>query len=554
VSGVRSLLIHEWTLVLLAATILASVMTWPTLRHPIRAIPQDTYDPTLQAWQVAWAGHALLHDPLHLWSPNATYPEHLSLAFSDSLLGYAPTALLGSGPGAAVLRYNVLFVLTFALATSGMYALLRQLGSERAAAAVIAVAFAYAPWRFAHAGHLNILSTGAIPLALAMLARGHGYRLPSGRPSTRGERPRADVRPGWALASWLTAAWQLTLGFGLGLPFAYLLAGLVLVVTLGWLRRGRPAVPTRLWTADLIGMAAFAGIVVAMGIPYLRVLAEHPDARWSTAWLDLFSPPLRGFFVAGEHSWLWGSAQQGPRAGLGFAGEMELLPGFTLLALAGLGLVVSRWTIRTRAILLCGIAVSIWLALGTAAPAGGRFGYLLLYRFAPGFDGSRTPGRLALWTILLLCVLAAGTLNALASRHLAGRLLLALSLVLVLAEGVDRTPHEEVPTAPVALAGRPGPVLVLPTGELDDLHVMLWSTEGFPTIVNGSSGYNPPSRNALRKSVETFPDARSVRMLRALGVRTVVVLPSAENAKYLAGLRETHLQGRITPGAVVFTL
>ena len=39
---------------------------------------------------MAWDGHALLTDPLHLWDANAFYPERYSLAFSDSLLGYAP--------------------------------------------------------------------------------------------------------------------------------------------------------------------------------------------------------------------------------------------------------------------------------------------------------------------------------------------------------------------------------------------------------------------------------------------------------------------------------
>jgi hypothetical protein len=546
---------HEWTTVVWAATVLAAVMTWPTLRHPLRTIPQDTYDPTLQAWQIAWGGHALIRRPWQLWNPNATFPEHLSLAFSDSLMGYAPFAVFGSGPETAVLRYNLLFVLTFAVATVGMYALLRQLGAGPAAAVVIAVAFAYSPWRFAHAGHLNILSTGGIPLALAMLARGHGWSLTTPRRSE-------VVRPRWALAGWLVAGWQITLGFGLGLPFAYLLAGLVLVAVGTWWRRGRPALPTRLWQADLVGVTAFTGITLLMGVPYLLVLAEHPDARRSIAWLDLLSPPMRGFFVAGEHSWLWGPAQQTARAELGFAGEMTLLPGFTLLALALLGLVVSTWPGRARLVLAAGVLLSAWFAMGTAAPAGGHFGYLLLYRFLPGFDGSRTPGRLVLWTILLLGVLAAGALNELVRRrtrfpHLP-RYVLVLALLAVTAEGVNRTPHEDVPIAPVALSGLAAPILVLPTGELEDLHVMLWSTAGFPTVVNGSSGYNPPSREALREELTTFPDAQSVNRLRSLGVRTVVVLPQATGTRYefaqqyvgaQLGLERTEVDG-----TVVFTL
>jgi len=81
---------HEWTLAALGSLLLAAVMTWPTLKHPMTTIPQDTADPTLQAWQMAWAGHALTTDPGSLWDGNAFYPDRYSYAFSDTLLGYAP--------------------------------------------------------------------------------------------------------------------------------------------------------------------------------------------------------------------------------------------------------------------------------------------------------------------------------------------------------------------------------------------------------------------------------------------------------------------------------
>jgi len=539
----------------MGATLLAAAMTWSTVRHPIRTIPQDIYDPTLQAWQIAWDGHALTHQLLSLWNTNAIFPERLTLAFSDSLLGYAPFGLIGSGPAAAVLRYNVLFVLSFVLATLGCYVLMRQLGATPAAAVVAAVAFAYSPWRFVHAGHLNILSSGGIPLALAMLARGHGWSL-------RGGYSGRKVQPRWAFAGWLIAGWQISLGFGLGVPFAYVLAGAVLATVIGWLRAGRPALPARLLGTDLAGGGIFLGISAVMMYPYLRVLAAHPDARRSVADLDLFSPPLRGFFIAGEHSWLWGSVQQTSRASLAVSGEMAVLPGFAIMFLAGLGLIVSAWSRRTRAVLAAGVITTTWMAMGTAAPGHGRYGYLLLYRFLPGFDGSRTPGRLVLWAILLLCVLAAGTLTALAPHRARFPRLVALALTVsvlaVVAEGINRTPHPEVPTTPIALSSLEAPVLVLPTDELADQHVMLWSTDGFPTIVNGSSGYNPSSRDALRTAMQAFPDRHSVSMLRALGVKTVIVLPEAGGTPYESALGKTGarfgIQRSDVNGTAVFTV
>ena len=57
-----------------------------------------------------------------------------------------------------------------------------------------------------------MLSSGGIALALFLLVR--GYRRASGR---------------LVLAGWLVAAWQLSLGFSLGLELAYLLLALALV-------------------------------------------------------------------------------------------------------------------------------------------------------------------------------------------------------------------------------------------------------------------------------------------------------------------------------------
>ncbi|GAB6898408.1 hypothetical protein [Kineosporia succinea] len=505
-----------WALV---SVLLAAAMTWPTLRHPRATIPQDIYDPSLQAWQVSWVGHALLHDPRNLWQANVSYPQHNSLAFSDSLLGYAPAGFLGDGPVDALLRYNLLFVFAYAFACFGAYCLIRQLGGSVGAAAVAGVAFAYAPWRLAHGGHLNVLSTGGIVLALALLARGHGWSL------TGGYRPDR-VRARWIVAGWAVAAWQITLGFGVGIPFGYVLAGVCLVSALVWLGR-RPRLPRRLLVADLTGGLFFGGVVYLMSRPYFAVLEEHPDAVRSVAWLELFSPPLRGFFTAPAESWLMGDRTEAARQLLTAPAEMAVLPGFVLVALALAGLFVSRWSVRARLFLALGVVVSVWLAMGTETVGGGRYGYLLLFDHLPGFDSSRTPGRLVLWTTVLLCILAAGAVSRVSSPlpvpGLIARVAVVAMLVAVVAEGRNQTEHPEVPTSPVAFSSLTGPTLVLPTGELEDLRVMLWSTDGFGSVVNGSSGYNPPQQGELRERMKAFPDAGSVGTLRELGVRTVVV-------------------------------
>jgi len=53
---------------------------------------------------------------------------------------------------------------------------------------------------------------------------------------------------------------------------------------------------------------------------------------------------------------------------------------------------------------------------------------------------------------------------------------------------------------------------------------MLWTTDGFPPVVNGLSGFTPASQDEIRSQTRHFPDRASVDLLRRYGVRTVVVL------------------------------
>ncbi|MDG4789064.1 hypothetical protein O7626_24560 [Micromonospora sp. WMMD1102] len=626
---------HEWTLAVLGGLLLAVVLTWPTLRDITSTIPQDIGDPTLQAWQIAWGGHAVLHDPTQLWHSNTFYPEPYTYAYSDTLLGYAPAGMLGEGPVAAVVRYNILYVLVHALAFVGAYALVRQLGAGRIGAAAAGVAFGYAPWKLAQAGHLHVLSIGGIALALAMLARGHGWSLRHGyRPELR--------RPGWAFAGWVVAAWQLTLGFGIGLPFGYVLALVCLAAGAGyawsaWRRRSRPPFGRRLLLADLAGGAVFSGVGIFMALPYLEVVALHPAGRRTLAHVQMFSPPWRGFLTAPPENWLWGERHAAARETLSFAGEMTLLPGVALIGLAFAGLFFSVWRVRHRVLLAGGVLGSVALASGTTLGGDGNPGYATLVLHAPGFDAIRTSGRLVLWTTLLLGILAAGALTALTrlnpdpsagrrpgdpdaepappdatsaapphSGDLAGaaapasaapasaapasaapsdpadavpasgeagqpprpgtpvpvlrsaayqpppggeepeppaperraaafrtsllRLAALIPLALIVLEGVNTTPHAPVIPQPAALRGAEGPLLVLPSSGTLEFSVMLWSTDGFPRIVNGLAAFTPESQAQTLGVTANFPDPLSVDHLRRIGVRTVVVLP-----EYLPG-------------------
>ncbi len=549
---VGNFLIHEWTLAALGALVLAVIMTWPCALHPATTIPSDIWDPTLQAWEMAWAGHIMTTDPSQLWNANAFYPDQYSFAFSDTLLGYLPISLIGTGPTAALVRYNIIFILLHALAFFGAYALVRQLGGARIAGAVAGAAFAYTPWRWGQAGHMHVLSVGGIALSLAMLARGHGFSLVK-------DEARRQRRPGWAIAGWLTAAWQLTLGFGIGLPFAYALAILFAIAFVLWLIGGRRRLGRRLIIADGAGLVVFAAVGGLMALPYFQVLRLHPEAKRSIQDIQMYSPTIRSFFTAPEQSLFWGSAHAAARASMPYPAETTLLVGFTLVGLAFAGLFFSTWSVRARICLLAVTLGSAILALGTNFH-GGKYSYVPLFNHLPGWSAIRTPGRLVIWVTLALALLAAGAVSALAKRSSelvaervpsrpgpAVRLLLLLPLVLVLAEGTNwkNLQHPVVPTQPAAMRTVGGPLMVLPSDPATDNNVMLWSTTRFQKMVNGNSGFYPSDQTHTRDVMKAFPDQTSIDYLHQLGVRYVLVvkdrIPGSDYTK--AAAADTSVDG-----------
>lgn len=505
----------EWLLWLLGGWLLAVLLTWPLVRNLSTAVPQDAGDPLGQAWFLAWGGHAVTTQPGRLFQGNVFWPHASSYAYSDSLFGYFPAALVGKGVTAAVVRYDLVFLLSYALAFAAAALLARELGCHPAAAAVAGAAYAWAPWKMTHNGHLNVLSTAGVALALFLLTS--GYR--------RG-------RPWQVVAGWAAAAWQVTLGFALGIWFTYFLAALCLLAVGVWLRRGRPSLPRPLVLATLGGGVLFAGVTAFMVRPYLEIVARDPTALRDRAQLEFFSAPVRSVLAAGGESRAWGEATTVIRETLPWAPEQALFPGVVVVLLAAAGL---RWRGATR-------GLRIGLAVGTAFTLLLSFGLRLwdglvyepFVELAPGWEGLRTTGRLAfLWTLGLAVLagmgaqrVATATRALLAARGLppAGGVAVAAVLAAVVAyEGAPRLPLATVPQPPAALAQAPGPRFHLPSDELNDTAYMLWSTDGFVPIANGGASYTPPGLRDLRARTTGFPDVTSVQVLRDRGLRTVVV-------------------------------
>ncbi|MEA2398555.1 MAG: hypothetical protein QOK25_2111 [Thermoleophilaceae bacterium] len=499
---------REVATVFAAGVVLALLATWPLALHLGTRVPHDPGDPLLQAWQVAWDGHAALHQPLHFFQANSFWPLKNSLAFSDALIGYTPAGLLGTGPTAALVRYDLLFLGALALAFAATYLLCRELGAGRTAAAVGGLACAMAPWRLEQAGHLHVLSIGGIPLALFLLLC--GYR--------RGSRRLI-------LAGWLAAAWQVSLGFTLGLQLLYLLAVIGAVVLVAWLRRGRPAPAPGVVLPTAAGAAGLLVVSWVLARPYLQVLNDHPEAHRTLARVSHLSPPLRSLAAASSDNLIWGGATRSVRTGLPAQNEQLLFPGVAIVLVAAAGLGSRAYPVRARRWLAVGVVVSFVFALGFSI-AGEWSPYRLLWELAPGWRGIRTPGRVFTLTSLALALLAAAGAQRLLGRAGGGWRGWIVAVVLMSAvavEGLGPIPTAAAPVAPPVVAAGRAPLLELPSDAHHDTTYEYWSTRGFPALVNGFSGFLPRQLLTLRLAVYWFPDRGSVALLRRMGVRGVVV-------------------------------
>src|SRR2546423_2935874 len=157
----------EAGLALLVYGVIALALFPTVVAHLASAFAGDLGDPPSQAWILAWDVHALTTNPAHLYDANIFYPFHDVLAYQDTLLGLLPLAapvLLLSGN--AVLTYNVMFLLSYALCAWGAYLLARLLVGDTRAAYVAGLVYGFSPFRMVHLYHLNLLSGIWIPFAL----------------------------------------------------------------------------------------------------------------------------------------------------------------------------------------------------------------------------------------------------------------------------------------------------------------------------------------------------------------------------------------------------
>jgi hypothetical protein len=383
---------------------------------------------------------------------------------------------------------------------AAMFALVRYLTGSGGAALLAGTIFAFPPYRFEHIMHMELQWVMWVPLAFLALHK---------------TIDRARLRDGLATGAAVALQMLSSIYYGIFLATLLPVSGVLL-------QFGRNRLNIRRTT---IALAAGAILAVAFIGPYARpyLLARERVGERPTGQIRTFSARPADYLLVPQENWLYGRWQERGE------GERRLFPGAIAVLLAVIAVFLRP---PSRVIVVYGLAAVV----AFEASLGFRgYAYSFLYSYVSPFRGLRAPARLGIFVVFFLAVLSGFGYSFLAAtlRRRTRVILLLILLAAVLLE--DCTPVQLVTypnTAPPVyrlLASRPaGVVAEFPMPAIDTLpgpdpKYAYMSTFHWKPLVNGYSGFFPPSYLRRIEAMRRFPEPFSLRALRGDGVRYLVI-------------------------------
>jgi hypothetical protein len=495
--GTRSKITYVLSVVLLYLG-LTALMTYPQVHYMNRGLG-DLSDSLLSTWRLSWIAHQLTRDPLHLYDANIFFPELRTLAYSDAMLvpslTVAPLVWMGVHQ---ILAYNVLFLSGFVLSGVAMFMLVQSLTRHESAAIFAGFVFAFLPYRFMHYAHLELQMAYWMPLCLWAFHK-----------TVSGGRLRDGLASGLFLALQTLSSWY----YGIFLATYLVPFGAVLLI-------GSNAGTRRQAVRSLVAGALLAAILVApFAVPYFRV--RESTGERSMFEINFYSATPRNYLDAHSRNALFGPLT----AGRGQP-ERELFQGIAapLIALVGLWPPLSA----ARMAYATGLVVAFDVSLGFNGVL-----YKWLHAYVLPYRGLRVPARMAILVGLSLAVLGGCGVARLCARLGGRRATTAASLALVVLVAVEYRSTlklEQIWTRPPPVydwlrTQPPSVVLELPMIYPDialEPKYMYFSTFHWHKLVNGYSGFSPPSYARLFDLMSTFPNDAALAELDRRGVDFVI--------------------------------
>jgi len=571
-------------------TIFALLQLYP-LSTNLKDSVHDPGDPILISWIIGWMQHQLIHDPGNLFEGNVLYPHKKTLAFTEHFFPQAvisiPIALIFNNP---ILTHNLLLFFSYVFAAFAMFLLVGHLTKNNTAAFVSGIVFAFSAFHMSQTPHLQLLSSGLIPMALLYL---HKFF------ETCSQKH--------ALLFSLFFTVQVLACLYYGLFFISILAVLIpLLLIIYWQKIKLPGLLKLVWPQVVSG-----GILLFFSLPYFSLFKDAGFERTVASGADLgnyFAPMRRSVLF----SWM---------TPLG-ASERHLFPGFLALFLMFLfvfikvrSVKISPRILRTAGLIL-GIALfilavslaikgnvtfnlfsteislaqlisiplgavtlilcywiilfiinnlklseqnreenwrfliyavlAVWalfLSFGKAFSFFGQFSidlpfpFAWLYNNVPGFKGIRVASRYAVFVLLSVSVLAGFGMKYWLRMFKKNRVktYVTVALVIVLNCEFLVIPHimksipvgKDIPPTYTWIKdnAQDNPIIEIPFWGSPGRNsiYMYFSLFHKKKIVNGYSGFLPPSIRYFESLFKAFPSDTTLDVLKLLKVKYVVI-------------------------------
>ena len=497
----------------------------------------DLGDPAFNTWVLAWDVHILTTDPLNLFNTNIFYPlTQNTLAFSEHLIADMlvafPVILITHNP---ILAYNSILFLSFVLSGFGMFLLINYYINDKYSAFLGGVIFAFCTIRFAHIGHLQLLTAQWMPFALLYLDK----FLHKGDYKNLALLYMFYVLQ--TLSCWYHAFYiAITLG-------VYALSIFIINRDLR-----KNLFQRSFQMKSILFLICTLAVVAPFAYPYIQVAQEYGFTRTLDE-ISFFSADVGDYLLTPVTNLVYGTISYPFQANRNIA-EHSLFPGITVIILSLYGLFFLMWfklngesrlalvnvsnTIQNIYLLIALIAFILTLGyplhffghiLNISLP------YKYLFDYFPGFKSMRVPSRFGFIVMLSLSVMAAyGLKRFIESKPKIKKLAISFIFVLLIISeslyipvfGGTMPVGREIPETYQWMANETGDfaIVELPSESWgDDTEYMYYSTYHWKKLVNGYSGFFPDSYPETMKALMLFPSNESVDLLKMIGVKYVVI-------------------------------
>lgn len=506
----------------------AVYITYPLVFH-LNNYVTGFGDELLIAWIQNHAIFSILHNPLGLFNGNIFYPYQNTIAYSDLFLTSGVMSLipvyLFKEPITAVnfTLFSSVFILGFSVFSLSYYLTRNFFASFVSGLLVI-----FSPAILDKKVHLQILTIYWVPFAVISFL--HFIKTKKSK---------------WLVVAMFLFIAQTANSFLPGYFLVFFFAVYLIVLFI----KDRRKLNLFIQKKNLLILFISFLILLPIVIPYFKVSSDFNFKRDIRDSIHFALQP-EDMFVAGNDSKMVKLLPQNLRIDKFHNGEIK--PGFLGLAFSALVLGSIVYFLKKKKKSLTEVSLFATGILGLITSFGpamhwGRvtihhpfpipLPYALFYYLLPGFSGFRNSARWEMLFILCLAVLIAIMLtNLLKKVETKKRLIIYCLLAIVIIwefnfpmKFYNVTPISNFPKVYRYLSAINKPAIFMPVCNWNDkcgaeeFWRVYYSTDGFPRMINGTSGFSPPVwQKRIQEINNTFPSDKSLSLINEEGVEYVV--------------------------------